>query len=1229
MYFGGDITVNRDSSTIYSNNNEVFLKCIPGNNHYGIYSGDFSFAVNNRTLSDNLLGNHLLKLAGLTVFFDEITVNNDGVELSGQIEFPEIMGSILLDISAIYLTEDGVDFGGSLYVDKIDIFNTFSIEDFFITFDSQEDNFSFDGTLKFYQYGITAHTEIIQGKLNSIGIIIDGPKIPIPGTGFAFAKYGGGVDGLAYPPLILHLNTDIVTYPTGDFSLVSLDGLTLDYTWGTSIFEGGGRIKIFTAPIASASILISRDYFSFDGNITITPGFEWFIGDFEADVYKFNDNIKFNGRLYARLQIPKINYFPGGWLPLPITIAETDNYINNESIYGSFRINLLLISAEGHYILTWVDNEFNSYFAKGWKDWDDKLFNNKNLVFNPELKNNYPIEGISYFVTQENVDNQLKLNEGKYILEFDLNEYTNFMVIRLHNDQLAPTYNLILPDSTIITPENVNSFEYFAYHINNELNNSYYLINCPPLGHWTLEIDDNTDTYVLDVFASQISPIIQLNDPIIDESSVIISWSDDDKDDNAIINLYYDSDNHGANGYPIVLDISEDEYIDQYNWEIDENIQSGLYYIYGIIQDTNSTPYISYASSPVKIINKNAPNKPSNLTGSAQNDSLISLSWNYGQSDPSIRFNVYYSKDISDLNYTSSYFNIGTVREYSFNNFVPGSTYHFCVTAVDTNFNESDYSNIISIDFQSTINNSPTIADQIIPGNTYVSAVYSYNLQCNDPDGDNLEYQIQCLFGSDTLEDKITIDNNGLLYWEPEFEDIGHYLIKIKVTDPYELSDSISFNLNVFDPTIDNKSIYINSPIYTCFGGRCYISVIDRTLIKSPKEIDSINLKVFSNADSNGISLTAIETEPNSKQYLAIAEFSYLSSNNYQVKVDSSDILTALYVNEYFGDSIKDFCYFEYEPFEVSIQKEGDTIFCTGDTLNITLNAYSDDYTSYLWSDGETRTSTFTVSEPGMYWVTVSNRRGCIQTSDTVLIGPSPSPEPIILGPDTSRVCDSTILDPGEFPQCTFQWDNGDTTQTTIVTDTGWQKLTVTNQFGCIGVDSVYINKVDQDPVADFYYIVMHPNDFQFRDTSQFPGTYYWDFGDDTIASTSTLQNPSHQYLKDGRYNCMLIITNSCSSDTMIMPIDANYVEDLQLPEIAIHPNPTTGIVSISIAGKIRIGEVRISIIDIVGNKLMEQKDACNTEYSNDFDLSKFSKGVYILNIRSKDWQIIKKIIRK
>jgi PKD repeat protein len=1207
--------------SMYLDNSTGFTPPLP------LYYGEFGFDVIGSTLyNSNIGGNNSFTMTLLDVNINDIEVIDDGIIINGEIILPEIMGNLAVDINQVTLEFGDIDFEGVLQIYELMIFNTFVLNNLELQFDTYNDNFSGEAKMEFYNgLGLQVGAVIQQGKLDSIGVRVGFP-IAIPGTGFQFNEYGGSVFGLAYPPLKLYFVTNIEA--VGSFDVVELNNLNLLYTWGTSI-EGGGDLLVFNSNVASMFMQVTSNVILFQGSVTIVPNSQYVLGDIEACLTSYNNTVDFAGSLYACLQIPDNNGFPFGlircFVDLPYIVAQTDNYIHNTNLSGNFSI----LSFNGHYQLEYQNPGIDANFGVGWIDLDKALFSDEDLVYNPQLAKINRLEGVSLLVSESNPNSLLSINEGNYIQTFSLESPSSTLVIRLFNNLNAQPFSIVLPDSTIVTPENFEQIANVEFLTNEEINKTYYIINNPQQGMWTVNIENTSDSLVLDIFSKSVSPTLQLNETINLNDSIQISWSDSDIDSDANISLYYDNDNHGANGRKIIDGISENDIVDLYNWNID-SIPTGNYYVYGIIDDFVNNPSISYSPNPVKIINKNAPEKPTDLSGSVS-DSSIFLNWTYPLQDTTVRFIIYYTTDSIYPSFNSSSYNIGNRTSYEFKNFHPGRNYHFMVTAIDTNYIESNHSNIFDVAYQSgSINNAPNILSQNIPDIVYADSLYAYQLQCNDPDAnDVLTYNIYCLLGSDTLIGANTIDinSNGLITWNPTMNDLGYYKVIIKVNDIEGSSDSLTYSLKVLDPTLKNIYIEVNNPLYSCFEGSCFVSVKDNTLLNSNEKIDTVHFRVYSNADPIGITLQAIETEPGSDYYRSIFEFSGFYSSGNKLLVDTTDIIVAEYINQASSDTVTDLSYFSHEPLVVNVTMIGDSIFCAGDEIDVQLIAEPANAT-YLWSDGITKTQTIDIIEPGYYSVLVSNEYGCIISSDTIKILPLPTPVVELSTSDTINICEGFELSPGSCEDsCFYIWNTGDTSNTILIYQPGNYNVTVTNKYHCTGYDNVYVNEVNNNPISDFSYSFGQSNIVFFENNSEFGLIYFWEFGD---GYTSTMENPSHMYDEVGIYEIILNVTNNCGTSTIIKTINVTDVAEYESnTNVSVYPNPTNSYINIKIRDLELNEQIDISIIDFTGNTLKSISITNSTGYlEKSINITDLSRGIYFLKIHGKNYLTTKKIIK-
>ena len=147
-----------------------------------------------------------------------------------------------------------------------------------------------------------------------------------------------------------------------------------------------------------------------------------------------------------------------------------------------------------------------------------------------------------------------------------------------------------------------------------------------------------------------------------------------------------------------------------------------------------------------------------------------------------------------------------------------------------------------------------------------------------------------------------------------------------------------------------------------------------------------------------------------------------------------------------------------------------DIHFC--DQVDLTLDA-GEGMAEYYWSTDQTSKS-ISVHDAGTYWVLVEDEYGC-EASDT--IGVSMSLSPLIdLGEDTT-ICVRSFAHIGVLEQSSiisYEWSNGATDRVIAVDEEGIYTLKVTDDYGCIGKDSIEVI-VDPFALPNVIYI---PNAF-------------------------------------------------------------------------------------------------------------------------------------------------------
>lgn len=336
---------------------------------------------------------------------------------------------------------------------------------------------------------------------------------------------------------------------------------------------------------------------------------------------------------------------------------------------------------------------------------------------------------------------------------------------------------------------------------------------------------------------------------------------------------------------------------------------------------------------------------------------------------------------------------------------------------------------------------------------------------------------------------------------------------------------------------------------------------------------------------------------------------------------------TTIYMEAYSGG-----CFNERIPIELIVRDVPefdinieDGVYCAFNnkfSIGITPEQAS---SSYLWSNGATAPSINippSFGEDVQYWVEVENEWGC-KKSDTVDIVVNPSPN-VDLGPDTV-VCEgsSILLDAGS-EGTDFYWNNGETTQIIEIDESGGYSVLVTNEYGCMGTDTLSVAMEGFAPTIEGITVDnLGPNTFQFTPfLPMYVISYLWDFGDGT--ATTTAFNPTHSYLEPGTYLITLEVSSTCGQreyytyTTIVQSVD-NY--ELSQNNLKIYPIPATQLLNISTVGGLKMNQ--LTVINILGQEAIHMD--LNQLETYQLDVSNLASGVYQIKIESDKGILIRK----
>ena len=235
--------------------------------------------------------------------------------------------------------------------------------------------------------------------------------------------------------------------------------------------------------------------------------------------------------------------------------------------------------------------------------------------------------------------------------------------------------------------------------------------------------------------------------------------------------------------------------------------------------------------------------------------------------------------------------------------------------------------------------------------------------------------------------------------------------------------------------------------------------------------------------------------------------------------------------------------------------------------LNFTNQTSGPGTLTYSWDLGNgagsnqaNPSTTYPVSQSYTVILTTQSSLGCSDTSEKIIIFPAANA--VITGPDSACANTPVNFKNGSSPAPTSStWSFGDGNVST--------QQNPANTYGAIGnypvkLVNTYSTCADSitktiaivnSPIAAFTAAkpgsCKAPFNASFQDAST-PGAvkWLWDFGD---GSTSTQQNPSHNYATTGSFNVSLTVTNSAGcSNTLVQP---GFIQILAPTATLINPS--------------------------------------------------------------------------
>ena len=389
---------------------------------------------------------------------------------------------------------------------------------------------------------------------------------------------------------------------------------------------------------------------------------------------------------------------------------------------------------------------------------------------------------------------------------------------------------------------------------------------------------------------------------------------------------------------------------------------------------------------------------------------------------------------------------------------------------------------------------------------TYWPIITNYDEYCGSLDTITVDYvEINPVLGNDTSGNCITnpyvlqveYQNGDSVFWsngETGDSIIANLAGEYQATVYFAgCSDSDTINIgyeNLLSPDLGPDVFLCAGDSVKLFGGsfpnaEYFWSPTGDTLEQFFTTVPGLYILTVSNICgefSDSILITALEipvVNLGNDTTICIGDSLVLNATNPQSIYSWQDLsndsfLTVWTTNDYWVivenqcGQASDSIFVDFE-FPLQINLGNDTTICQGDSLQLSIINYQ--LSIQNWSTGDTVPEIF-VSDSGNYWLETQNACGIFtDTMELFVSNPQFSFPNDTLGMYSGYI--ELLADSG---WTSYFWENGETANQTVVSDTGWFSLQVSNSLGCQASDSVFIMDVSSIPENENSKIRIFPN---------------------------------------------------------------------------------------------------------------------------------------------------------
>lgn len=1038
--FTGTVAVNTTAFT-FSGTGAIIIENGLNGSDFTLLNRTYNYSVLNAVsslLTRNLKSSY--KLAGFELELDKITLLPDGINIKGDLEFPilskKLNNNVQLkaEIEELQIRQGRYpQFAAELDLGDIK-FKGYGLKGTKVNFNGINQTIAGQTTLTTPIFKLKSSIKFENRALESLQLQYT-PTSPVPlgTTGLSLRSIGGGANNISSDDRPLEIKVNAALVPTITQRMTDLQLIVEGkYKAGTS-FSLGGTLKLFNQTFANGGFTMrGNDENRGATEVETHVGIEFCIMSAQLKANFARNNLSGEFASNFKLPCPSCLPLPSflrtalSWWSCGQNLMTTKSILTNRNLAGYAKIPV----GQG-----WLSFNLEAYY----------IISSERM----QLLNNYnqlPWDFRNHFS-----HNPFEMIQDTTWYAYNVNVATQSLIIEAFGGLMdVPKFWIRTSENDTITKQNVSSYNYVKYYEDPNTHYAAYYFDNPRNGDYFVGVI-NADS--IKVNTALVRPSIALTQVQhnVANRTFTLQWKDECPDRDALITLGYSTDTEGSNQVILADSISENSPIDTYTWQYNNELKTGQYYFWALIQDSIGLFRKVYYPTPFAVTALNTPTAPSNLTYTLQQDT-VALNW-VGNNPYPITYIVYYSHQPNTVSTYSKNFAVINDTTIANSDFIAGRYYEFIVTALDTFGNESAPSNRVSCSFHpNNVNNVPFITSVQQLDITYLNNRYATNITAQDLDNQPLRYELAIYPNGMNIH-----SGTGLITWTPSRTQLGLHLVKVKAIDSQGAMDSLTYQVQVLDTAAATAVVQFNKALYLGYDDEASVYVRDDDFGGSPNTIDSFAVRLYSTTDRSGFIAYMTEIGLNSREFVSHFGFSNTSSGNSRLLVNRGDTVWVEFMDRSMQQRVRDFSYFT----EVKADFRTPPHLCSGDSIRIE-NKSTGSGLKYLWDFGDGTFSnlkhpTHTYSRiyggnPRIFDVRLNVTDADGRTS-TITKPLTIIPLPIGLFGDTINTCDSARLDAGNT-NSQYLWHNQETTQQIRLDSSQQIWVRIQNTYGCVNTDT-------------------------------------------------------------------------------------------------------------------------------------------------------------------------------